>query len=142
MRDCPFCAIAAGQLEASIVAENDSAIAFMDLRQAQPGHVLVIPRAHVETVLDIDPALAAQVMALAVHVAHAVDAVFQPDGMNLWQSNGEAGGQEVPHFHLHVHPRNLGDGLLGLYPHGVPSPAARDALDMMAARLRNAIEQE
>ncbi|WP_430392421.1 HIT family protein [Dyella sp. 20L07] len=134
--DCPFCAIVAGRLEASVVAQTSGALAFLDLRQAVPGHVLVIPRLHVETVYAIDPALAGEVMQLGVRVAHALKALFDPPGLNLWQSNGDAGGQEVPHFHLHVQPRQIADGLLKIYPHGVPAPAPRDELDQLAARIR------
>lgn len=133
---CPFCAIVAGRLEASVVAETDVAVAFLDLRQAVPGHVLVVPRQHVEDIYAIDPTIAGAVMQLGVRVAHALRAVFDPPGLNLWQSNGQAGGQEVQHFHLHVQPRRVADGLLRVYPHGLPAQTPRDALDRMAARIR------
>ncbi len=133
---CPFCAIAAGQLEASVVAETDVALAFLDLRQAVPGHVLVVPRQHVEDIYAIEPALAGEVMQLGVRVAHALRIVFASPGLNLWQSNGHAGGQEVAHFHLHVQPRRVADGLLRVYPHGLPAHTPRDALDRMAERIR------
>ena len=133
---CPFCAIVAGRLEASVVAETDAAVAFLDLRQAVPGHVLVVPRQHVEDIYAIDPGIAGAVMQLGVLVAHGLRAAFDPPGLNLWQSNGHAGGQEVPHFHLHVQPRRLADGLMRVYPHGVPAPTPRDALDRMATLIR------
>ena len=130
--DCPFCAIVRGQASASRVAEGTHVVAFMDLRQAVPGHVLVVPRAHVETLYDLPPDTAAEMMQLAVRIARALRAVDDPPGLNLWQSNGDAGGQEVPHVHLHVQPRQYGDGLLGLYPHGPPAPSPRDLLDRLA----------
>ncbi|WNL45827.1 HIT domain-containing protein [Dyella sp. BiH032] len=133
---CPFCAIVAGQAEASIVAETPAAIAFLDLRQAVPGHVLVVPRRHVETIFELDPALGGELMVLATGVAKALQASLQPAGLNLWQSNGAAGGQEVPHLHLHVQPRRVGDGLFRVYPQGLPAPARRDALEQLAARIR------
>lgn len=137
---CAFCAILAGTLPASLVHEDHRVIAFMDLRQAVPGHVLVLPRRHVETVFDLDEDTAAHLMRIAVRIARAADAVFAPDGLNLWQSNRSAGGQEVPHVHLHVQPRMSGDGLLRIYPDTQPpAPAARDALDVWAARLRDAL---
>ena len=137
--DCAFCAILAGTLPASLVHEDAQVIAFMDLRQAVPGHVLVVPRRHVETVFDLDEDTAAQLMRVAVRIARAADAVFAPDGLNLWQSNREAGGQEVPHVHLHVQPRRAGDGLLRIYPAEVPPPSAIPALDRMAAALRDVL---
>ena len=137
--DCPFCAILAGDLPASIVCQDDGVVAFMDLRQAVPGHVLVVPRQHVETLYDLDEDSAAALMRMAVRVAKAARATFDPAGLNLWQSNGEAGGQEVPHVHLHVQPRQPGDGLLQVYPGGLPGPAPRPQLDAWAARLRQAL---
>lgn len=133
---CAFCAILAGTLPASLVHDDDSVVAFMDLRQAVPGHVLVVPRRHVETVFDLDEDTAAQLMRIAVRIARAADAVFAPDGLNLWQSNRDAGGQEVAHVHLHVQPRRTGDGLLRIYPDAVPPPTPADALDHMAVALR------
>lgn len=133
---CPFCAIVEGRLEASIVGHTANALAFLDLRQAVPGHVLVVPRQHVENIYEIEPALAGEVMQLGVRVAQSLRAVLNPPGLNLWQSNGAAGGQEVPHFHLHVQPRLVDDGLFRVYPNGLPDPASRDMLDRMAERIR------
>jgi histidine triad (HIT) family protein len=136
---CPFCEIVAGRLEASVVAQSEHALAFLDLRQAVPGHVLVVPRQHVEDIHAIDPVLAGDVMQLGVRVAQALGRLLHPPGLNLWQSNGAAGGQEVPHFHLHVQPRRVADGLFRVYPQGLPAPASRDALDQLAVRIRGAL---
>ena len=102
MQGCVFCAILAGELPARMVWEDAQVVAFMDLRQAVPGHVLVVPRQHAQTLYALDEALAGQVMRVAHRVARALRDTLAPDGLNLWQSNGEAGGQEVPHFHLHI----------------------------------------
>ncbi|WP_199101076.1 HIT family protein [Dyella sp. ASV21] len=134
--DCPFCAIVAGRQPASVIAQNEQALAFLDLRQAVPGHVLVVPRVHVETLYDLDEVSAAAVMQLGVRVARALRVAFDPEGLNLWQSNGAAGGQEVPHLHLHVQPRRMADGLLRVYPHGAPTPTSRDELERLAERVR------
>ncbi|MDR3446415.1 MULTISPECIES: HIT family protein [unclassified Dyella] len=133
---CPFCEIVAGRLDASVVAQTERALAFLDLRQAVSGHVLVIPKAHVEDIYAIDAGLAGEVMQLGVRVARALREAFHPPGLNLWQSNGKAGGQEVPHFHLHVQPRRVADGLLRVYADGVPAPSRRIELDDMALRIR------
>lgn len=139
---CAFCAILAGRLPASLVHEDDQVIAFMDLRQAVPGHVLVVPRRHVETLFDLDEDTAAQLMRIAVRIARAADAVFAPDGLNLWQSNRKAGGQEVPHVHLHVQPRMAGDGLLRIYSDAAPTPTPFVVLDRMAGDLRVALARD
>nr|WP_199046187.1 HIT family protein [Dyella sp. ASV24] len=139
---CPFCEIVAGRLDASVVAQTEHVLAFLDLRQAVPGHVLVIPKAHVEDIYAIDAGLAGEVMQLGVRVAHALRETFHPPGLNLWQSNGKAGGQEVPHFHLHVQPRRVADGLLRIYGGAVPEPARRAELDDMAQRIRRLIPSD
>lgn len=78
-------------------------------------------------------------MRVAVRIARAAEAVFAPDGLNLWQSNREAGGQEVPHVHLHVQPRMRGDGLLRIYPGQPPAATGRAALDAWGGRLRDVL---
>ncbi|MBD8872224.1 HIT domain-containing protein [Rhodanobacter sp. DHB23] len=134
--DCPFCAIVRGELPASVILDEGGILAFMDLRQAVPGHVLVIPRRHVVDIYGLETEEAATVMRAALRIAHALRAEYDPPGLNLWQSNGEAGGQEVMHFHLHLHPRQAGDGLLGLYPHGPPQPGEAVQREAMALALR------
>lgn len=136
---CAFCAILAGARPASLVHEDDQVIAFMDLRQAVLGHVLVVPRRHVGTLFDLDEDTAAHLMRVAVRIARAAEHVFAPDGLNLWQSNREAGGQEIPHVHLHVQPRMAGDGLLRIYPGVPPAPAPRIELERLAMTLREAL---
>lgn len=133
---CPFCAIAAGELPAAVVADDGIVLAFMDVRQAVPGHVLVVPHRHVPDLYSLAPDEAAGAMHMAQRVAQALRAEFDPPGLNLWQSNGRTAGQEVFHFHLHVQPRRAGDGLLRVYPGGAPPAAKVDELDAMAQALR------
>ena len=141
MADCVFCQIVAGHAPASVICEDAHVVALMDLRQAVPGHVLVIPRQHAETLYELDEDAVAHAMRVAHRVALALRDALAPAGLNLWQSNGEAGGQEVPHFHLHVDPRRVGDGLLDVYPAGATVPAAREQLDALALKLRQQLEQ-
>ena len=133
--DCVFCRMLAGAAPASFVHRDQHVAAFVDLRQAVDGHVLIVPNRHVETLYELDEDTAGQLMALAVRVARALAADGAPPGLNLWQSNGHAGGQEVPHVHLHVQPRRVGDGLMRVYPNGVPAPSPRETLDALAARI-------
>jgi histidine triad (HIT) family protein len=107
--DCIFCRILDGHVSASLVAETERAVAFMDINQPTPGHVLVIPRVHIEDIYEMDGVTAAGVFQLTVEVARAVQAALQPAGLNLFQSNGRAAGQEVFHFHMHVFARYPGD---------------------------------
>ncbi|MET4729210.1 histidine triad (HIT) family protein [Lysobacter enzymogenes] len=133
--DCVFCRMLAGAAPASFVHRDEHVAAFVDLRQAVDGHVLIVPNRHVETLYELDEDTAGRLMALAVRVARALAVDGAPPGLNLWQSNGHAGGQEVPHVHLHVQPRRVGDGLMRVYPNGVPAPSPRETLDALAARI-------
>lgn len=135
---CAFCDILAGRGPASVVYADTCAVAFMDLRQAVPGHVLVVPRVHVATLDRLDEDTAAHLLRIAHRVAIAIREAWAPEGFNLWQSNGRAGGQEVPHVHLHVHPRRTGDGLMQVYPVH-PRSSDRGELDRLAAELRSAL---
>jgi histidine triad (HIT) family protein len=136
--DCIFCRIAAGTAPASIIAETPDALAFMDIDQPTPGHVLVIPRTHVQDIYGLEDELAAEVFNLTVQVAKAVKLALAPDGLNLLQANERAGQQEVFHFHVHIIARYLGDRdriRLGWRPN-LP---ARDELDRLAAEIRAAL---
>ncbi len=107
--DCIFCRIAAGAAPASVVAETDAALAFMDIDQPTPGHVLVIPKTHIRDVYALDEPTADAVFRLTVQVAKAVKAALRPDGLNLVQANEPAGQQEIFHFHVHIVARYHGD---------------------------------
>lgn len=134
---CVFCSIAAGSQPESRVWDDDQTIAFMSLRQQRRGHVLVIPRSHVENIFGLDHETGAAVMATTIRVARAVEAAFRPEGLHLWQSNGAAANQEVPHFHMHVMPRWHGDGLLEWHPTHQPHYPAREELDKQASLIRD-----
>lgn len=137
---CPFCAIADNDALASIIVDDGIVLAFMDRRQAVEGHVLVVPRRHVPDIYALTTAEAAAVMQVAVRVAKALRSSYEPPGLNLWQSDGNEGGQEVGHFHLHVHSRRVGDGLLRVYPDGPPVPSDPTQLDAMARSLREHLQ--
>ena len=138
--DCVFCRIVAGRAEASFVDRTERAAAFMDLRQPNPGHVLVVPRTHVSTIDGLGDDDAAAVMQLATRVARALRRVYPHHGLSLWQSNGEAAGQEVPHVHLHLLPRTSGDGWVRIYPNDLPpEPTPRTVLGDLAQRIRAAL---
>jgi histidine triad (HIT) family protein len=133
--DCAFCGIVAGDVPASLVWEDEATLAFLDLRQFHAGHVLVIPRAHVPDIRVVDASTAESVMRTVVRVARAVDRVFPGDGLSIWHSAGEGANQEVPHLHIHIHPRHSGDDVLRVYPSSPPLPE-RASLDRWAASLR------
>ena len=110
MSGCIFCAIASREAPARIVHEDERTLAFMDLFPLTRGHALVIPKAHCDSLLDADPEDAAAVMRAAQLVAQAAMRAYEPDGLNLLQTNGAAAMQTVFHLHVHVLPRYVGDG--------------------------------
>jgi histidine triad (HIT) family protein len=107
--DCIFCRIVRGEAPASTIAETPLALAFMDVNQPVPGHVLVVPRAHVRDLYELDSATGAAVFDLTLQTAKAVKRALRADGLNLVQSNEPAGQQEVFHLHFHVLARFAGD---------------------------------
>lgn len=110
MSSCIFCAIAAGEAPARVVHDDERTLAFMDLFPLTRGHALVIPKAHCDSLLDADPEDAAAVMRTSQVVAQAAMRAYEPDGLNLLQTNGAAAMQTVFHLHVHVLPRYVGDG--------------------------------
>jgi histidine triad (HIT) family protein len=132
---CVFCDIVARKLDACRVWENEIILAFMDQRQANPGHVLIIPKVHCPDIYTLPPASETALMRGILLVSRAVRDAFVPDGMNIWQSNGRAAGQEVMHLHFHVHPRWEGDSLGGVYRQKPATPKAEE-LEAMACRIR------
>ena len=137
--ECVFCAIAQGSAPASIVCENEWAFAAIDLRQFHPGHTLVIPRQHFHDVRELDDTTGAALMMMLSCVTRAVGRAFPNQGLSLWHSIGEAAFQEVPHLHIHVHPRFVGDNILRVYPQ-LPADVERSTLDSYASILRSHLD--
>ena len=112
---CIFCDIVNRSAQASIVFEDEKTLAFIDLRQANPGHVLVIPKVHINDVRDIDQETGLALMHSVSRITRAVGHAFPNNGISLWHSIGEAAFQEVPHLHIHIHPRLDNDNMLRVY---------------------------
>jgi histidine triad (HIT) family protein len=136
MRDCVFCNIVNGQIPSTKVHEDGLTLAFMDIGEVNPGHVLVAVKPHVEDIFGMDDTLAAAVFQTAAHVARAVRKAYSPEGMTLYQANGSAAGQTVYHFHLHLVPRYHNDGMRLTWPAKNPP---REQLEANAAKLRAAL---
>lgn len=134
--DCAFCAVAAGDGDAAIVDAGEHTVAFLDHRPLFPGHALVVPRAHVETLLDLPPAAVAPLFAGVQVLARAVERGLGAAGSFVAVNNRVS--QSVPHLHVHVVPRRPKDGLKGFFwPRGRYRDEA-EAADI-AARLRSAV---
>lgn len=108
-RSCIFCQIVAGEAPAHRVYEDAKILIFMDLFPAHPGHTLIIPRSHGESLFETSSQDLQAVIAESKPLAEALRQVFQPDGIAVMQLNGAAAGQTVFHYHMHLIPRNEGE---------------------------------
>jgi len=111
--DCAFCSIIAGSIAAHTVAGDEQTLAFLDARPVFKGHVLVVPRVHVETLLDLAPELRSPLLAMVQRVAAALESGLGAGGSFVAVNNRVS--QSVPHLHFHVVPRTKGDGLRGFF---------------------------
>src|SRR3954453_15199469 len=111
--DCVFCAIVAGETEAERILEEESFVAFLDQRPVFKGHVLLVPREHVVTLVDLPAGLRDGFLAAAQRLAAAVVDGLGAQGSFVAMNNVVS--QSVPHLHLHVVPRTKGDGLRGFF---------------------------
>ena len=111
--DCLFCRIVSGELPATIVYEDDDTLAFLDHRPLFPGHALLVPRQHVETLGELDTKLVGPYFEAAQLLARAVEAAMDAEGTFVAMNNRVS--QSVPHLHVHVVPRRRKDGLKGFF---------------------------
>ena len=131
---CVFCDIVAGREPASMVHSDETVLAFLDIQPLTTGHLLVIPRAHAPYLADLDPAVGAHMFGVAQRMAAALRrSGLRCQGVNLFLADGEAAFQEVFHVHLHVIPRNPGDGFRIRAKWRRP---ARGELDSVAEQVR------
>lgn len=140
--DCTFCSIARGETAALVVLDEPLALAFLDIRPLFPGHVLLVPRAHVPTLGDAPPELVPPLFLAARRVARAVERGLGADGTFVAMNNHVS--QSVPHLHVHVVPRRKKDGLKGFFwprTKYASDAEAEDVRDRIAAALREERDQ-
>ena len=113
MKPCVFCAIAAGEVSAYVVLDEPDLLAFLDTRPVFKGHLLLVPRAHVDTLPDLPAELRDPFLAAAQRLATAMQAGLGAQGSFVAMNNTVS--QSVPHLHCHVVPRTKGDGLRGFF---------------------------
>ncbi|PWA11801.1 HIT family protein [Pueribacillus theae] len=138
--NCIFCKIIAGEIPSAKVYENEHVLAFLDISQVTEGHTLVIPKNHEENVYELSEESAKHVFQAVPKIANAIKEKFNPIGMNLLQNNGEAAGQTVFHYHVHLLPRygkDDGFGLVWKTHHDEYTP---EKLQEMAEKIASGIE--
>lgn len=111
MTSCAFCSIIRGESAAELLYANRHAIAILDINPIHYGHVLVIPKTHAETFLDVPGEELADLIGATHVVTRAIVATLAPQGFNIFSNNGKAAGQSVFHMHFHVTPRYTGDNI-------------------------------
>jgi histidine triad (HIT) family protein len=133
---CTFCRVIGGQLPAQVVLAEETVHAILDHRPLFPGHVLVLPRAHVETLMDLPADQLAPLFGAAQRLARAVERALAADGVFVALNNRVS--QSVPHLHVHVVPRRKKDGLRGFFWPRVPYRSDAEMADT-AAQIRAAL---
>jgi len=142
MNDCVFCKIAEGVAPASVVYSDEKVMAFLDIQPVNPGHVLVIPRAHAKELSELDSEVGGQMLKAAMVVAEGLRrSGLKCEGVNLYLADGEAALQEVFHVHLHVIPRFRGDGFGLKFSPGYGMKPERKEMDTIAEQIRRAISK-
>ena len=136
MRACVFCEIIRGERPAHIVLDGPDTMAFLDMRPLFKGHTLLVPREHVETLIDLPPDSVGPLFTDAQRLAAAMETVLGSAGSFVAMNNRIS--QSVPHLHVHVVPRNPKDGLRGFFwPRGKYD--SDDEAAEVAATLRRAL---
>ncbi len=143
MEDCIFCKMASGEIRGLRVYEDENTLAIMDIAKDVDGHILVVPKKHTVNILDCDEETLCHVMLTVKKVSnHLVDSCGY-HGVDLMCANGEAAGQSVGHFHVHIIPRRNQDGLGGRGEWPIFPGAKSDLLEMYnRLRMGNQVDVE
>jgi histidine triad (HIT) family protein len=129
---CIFCRIVGGEIPAEVIASEADGVAFLDVQPLADGHVLVVPRAHVPTIEDLEPAAAAALFQIVRRLAGPVRQALGAAGTTIGINNGEAAGQTIPHVHVHIVPRWPNDGAGSVHTI-FPRRTTRSLADVAAA---------
>ncbi len=116
--NCIFCKIIAGEIPSATIYEDEDFKVIMDISPAAKGHAIILSKKHCANLYELDDDTAAKGLLVARKVAKAMQAELNCDGMNLLQNNGEAAGQTVFHFHMHLIPRYHNDQVKTTWIHG------------------------
>lgn len=134
--NCIFCKIANGEIPSAAVYEDETFRVILDLNPATKGHALILPKEHFKDVCELDGQTAAKILPLGAKIGAAMKKSLGCAGFNLVQNNGEAAGQTVFHFHVHVIPRYEGGPSIVTW---TPGSETSDALNATAEKIREAL---
>ena len=119
--DCIFCKLANGVFDTNVIYEDEDFTVILDAGPANRGHALIIPKDHYANIYEIPEETAGKAFKLAKKLAAHMTDKLKCDGFNIVQNNGEAAGQTVFHFHMHLIPRFKGDGAMIQWKPGKPT---------------------
>lgn len=140
MSECLFCKINAGEMPASFVYQDEVVTAFLDIQPVNPGHLLVVPRTHAESMSCLSATTAKHMMEVAQRLMDVLRETSIPcEGVNLLLADGEAAGQEVDHVHLHVIPRFNNDGFGFQFGPDYGTLPKREELEEIAVAIREIV---
>lgn len=128
MGDCIFCKIANGEIPAATIYEDEDFRVILDLGPATRGHALIFPKTHAANIYEMPDELVGKAMILAKKMAARMTQALGCDGFNVVQNNGEAAGQTVFHFHMHLIPRYEKDGAMVSWKPGKLTDETREEL--------------
>lgn len=133
MKDCLFCKIALKEIPARIVYEDENTMGFLDINPRALGHIMVIPKAHVETILDLEEKQIEPLFSAVKKITGLLNKAFKPDGFSIGINHGKWAGQEVNHLHVHIMPRWQNDG--GQSIQSVVSSPPKETLESIQERI-------
>lgn len=134
--DCIFCKIANGVIPAAALYEDDDFKVILDAGPASKGHALILPKQHYQDLCELDEAVGTRVLGLAAKLGKAMKSGLGCAGFNLVQNSGEAAGQTVKHFHMHIIPRyEGGPEMVAWKPGSVDPEEAEQIVEEVTARM-------
>ena len=137
---CIFCRILKGELESSMVYEDEKVAAFLDIQPVNPGHLLIIPKEHVSYIAELNEELGAHMFRVGMRINKALRKTeLRCEGVDYFLADGEAAGQEVFHTHLHVFPRFANDGFGFKFGPDYHFMSSREMLNAVAEKIKAAL---
>ena len=115
-----FCMIVDGAIPSYVIHEDDLFLIILDRYPWTKGHSLIVLKRHAESIYDLTDVESRRLMELVMMMSRRLKRALNPDGLNVMQNNGAAAGQSVSHFHTHLIPRNIDDGVIINFPHNDP----------------------
>jgi len=134
MTDCLFCRIGRKEIGAEVIWEDGANIVFLDIHPRAPGHAVVIPKAHRETILDVPDEELESLFLAVKKTTSMLSKTFKPDGFTIGINHGKASGQEMDHLHIHIIPRYFNDK--GKSIHSVVDNKSDETVQEIAVKIR------